>query len=226
VKVVCAWYGSDSLDDRLLQGLQRSMAKNAPLTPFQVILTNEPGETSTGDRFAPKIKAWRNATDAAAYGDILLFIDADCIVLRELRSLEAAMATRYTVAHAPRAGRFPYNVGVVAVCADTKGRQFMHDWYVRTKWHSETEQRVRDAKRAHGSTDQAAFADVLSRFPGDVLELPDKVWNLCQGWERLDDTTRIVHYRGKCSRKLLKGADDYPKRMTQAFREYVLCDTK
>lgn len=225
--MVCAWYGGDSLDDRLLSGLRKSAALNAPLTPLQVMLFKAPGLSKAGDRFLPKVATWRNALHAAHDGDVLLFVDADCLILKEVRSLEQALSQRYVIAHAPRAGRYPYNVGVVAVRKCPLSVSFMDGWVERTKWHAATPERIRAAKYAHGSTDQAAFADMLEtigeRF---VLELPDKVWNLCQDWERLDETTRIVHYRGKCSRRLLKGSSEYPKRMTDAFRKYVLCDTQ
>jgi hypothetical protein len=207
-------YGN--LDERLVRGLERSARENSPDTP----LTVRRVELAVGDEreFVHKAEAWRDEVNGSPDGDVIVMIDADCLVLKSLAAIESA---DFDIAHAPRRRGYRYNLGVLAVRVSRGTREFMSAWAEMTALNEFIPRHRDECDKKWGSTDQAAFADLLPGSELTIGELEDDAWNLCQDWERLSERTRILHFRGRCSRRLLKGDfDGYPDGMCEQFRKY------
>lgn len=166
-------------------------------TPFQ------PGTQSFLDN-TRKLAHWAALVAAADEGEELLLIDGDTLILRPLDDI---WGCDFDLAYTTKAGRFPFNAGVIFVRVTPAARAFMAAW-VETNALLLRDQGVHRAWRVrYGGMNQAALGYLLERRPppaARLLTLPCATWN-CEDatWPLFDPKrTRILHIKSALRRAI------------------------
>lgn len=182
--------------------LRRSLNLNSPGCSFEVVREEPPRQTKWMPKFITdnlrKLELWKERVDEGAEGEELVLIDADTLVLRDLRdAFDVDFDLRYTI----RPGRVPFNCGVVFVRVNDKSRRFFAQWVKHNQRIVKNQGLSLEHLREFAGGNQWALNEVLSeldagKFPCRVETAPCEIWNCEQEtWERFSTHTAVLHIK-------------------------------
>lgn len=144
-----------------------------------------------------KLDWWVRFAKAQPDGTPVLLMDADMAILRPLDDL---WSREFDIAYTTRAGRFPFNGGVVALRVSEPVRTFLTDWQTLNNHFLGHPLAHRPYRNKFGGINQASFGALLpeaGRRGLAIRTLPGKDWNIEQTyWRSYDhETARILHVK-------------------------------
>lgn len=198
--------------ERMLQALNKSASINSPSTPLEIIRFSEDwtsrasftGTTPEAQQSfvdnTNKMRAWDEVVSQSVDGQVLVIVDCDTVVLRDLSDAETILGDEdigFTFKR-PGAG-FPFNSGVILSKVNDRTRAFF------SKWREINEEFLRDGvkhqkfRQSYGGINQASLGYMIQHQPiGGLLikKLACQEWN-CEDseWKNLDNNTRILHIK-------------------------------
>jgi len=143
-----------------------------------------------------KLEHWARRVSEAHDGDRLLLVDADTVILRDLKDV---WLREFDVAFTRRPRGYPYNAGVVFVRVSQLVRAFFE------KWTEENRRMLVDRpyhatwQKRYGGLNQAALGMLLETGAAEglrVMDLECRIWN-CEDstWQDFSSETRILHVK-------------------------------
>lgn len=196
--------------DRMARVLAHSTLKHCPGMGFKVEQIESPIEQGIDPSYSSntaKLDAWVRVACESPEGEVLCLMDADCMVLRDLRPIENLDFDFAYTLRSP--SRLPFNAGVVFARMGTKAGAFLRAWrdvnrrmILEPKFHQLWRAR-------YGGINQAALGFVLENGLAEKLgvklaTVPCREWN-CEdsSWSQFDPAvTRVVHIKSSLRRSI------------------------
>lgn len=186
----------------LAKVLEHSIIKNVPLSRIISKGLTVPIESSVSRSRSflsntIKLEHWIEILDSLPYGSQLVFIDADTLVIKDIREV---FNKDFDVAYTKRtSSSFPINGGVLFIKKTERSMQFLREWKIvnDTMFHDKTFHE--HWRKKYAGINQAAFGYLLEKYkePIDLLEVPCAIYNACnEDWRDLNPDCRIVHIKG------------------------------
>jgi len=210
---------------RLGNALRASIARNCPLATVETIVEDGPIADNVPALAAHntiKLRRWCDRMEAETDGNLMIFMDADTLVLGDL---SPAFDLDFDVAYTVRPGRKRINAGVVFVRANDRSRLFFRDWLRINDEIMGDPRRLRRRMDHYGGVNQAALHSLLDApHVARIGELPCTIWNSCdQTWSDFNEDCRVVHYKGTLRRLAMNGEQEPHRRwgeLIDLWRQY------
>lgn len=154
-------------------------------------------------RVSRKLTFWWEAHRVLTYGDCVVYLDADTLVLPYIKLNPFVPLfshnPNFDLGVTTRAGRWPVNSGVVFVRWSPRIEQFMETW-LRFDLSLLAGTLSQTAVDLHGSADQASLVATIGMYRHGhegltVEEFDCEQWN-CQGCPRMLDDIAVAHLKG------------------------------
>lgn len=208
--------------ERLLQALEKSVQHNSPKTPLNVVRFTEDWVSQAANKFSTKeaqqsfvdntnkMRAWEQVMLSHEDGDVLIIIDCDTLVLKDLSDVEADLGDNdvaFTMKYAK--GHFPFNSGVIITRVNERSREFFKQWREINEQFLADGRKHETYRAKYGGINQAALGYMIdnNQIKGlNIKPLTCQEWN-CEDseWINLDHRTRILHIKSDLRRACLTG---------------------
>lgn len=226
LKIIVNIFGDKPGLQRLTRACERSIRANCPDAQLEIVVTepgpivpNLPLHCSTNTH---KLHYWRDRVHSEE--GLLLFLDADTIVLRDL----SVVFRRYDfdVAYTVRPSSIRYNAGVVFVRPNPWSRRFFDQWSQINDDLLANQPACLSGITQYGGINQAALHRVLN-VPNlcKTQVLRCEVWNCTQElWHLFDsDRTAVLHVKSRLRELALGRIPETPQTLDcrSQFADYV-----
>lgn len=229
-------FGESESFARMARALQRSVEKNSPRTPFEIVrpeypvqqilqLRNNHHRTTFIDN-AHKTKYHKDIVDQAEDGQLICLVDSDILITGDFHPV--TYLNHFDFAYTIRKSKKgPINSGVTFVRVSEKTRAFYHTWYENVLDLLARRSLFDGWAKKYGGINQCGLGMMLEENKHflQLMELPCSVWNLCfDQWHLFGPSVKAVHYHGAMRKFALtspkKNLPDTYSKLAKLWKQY------
>jgi hypothetical protein len=218
-EMVCTVFeDSDPGFDRLVGGLERSVlhncASDARLTICEMARPESNHRLPMHTDNTVKLRHWCEVMREAERA--VVFLDADCLVLRDLGAVFDGEADWDVAITVWGDARNRLNAGVVFARPTEGARGFFEDWVAENERLFADTARLDEWQSKQPGMNQPALRQMMERgeHRGNAIELPCAVYNACEPtqWQAVGAETHVLHVKGSLRRQMIGNAAEtrYP----------------